>query len=85
MRPDNELITRDSIWRTQDHHRVAIKDMDDKHLLNTIRVLRDMSPLKTKFRTSAVRRRNWINAMANEAYSRGLILDELQPTELVHE
>lgn len=70
-------ITRDTAWRTRDGRLVAIRDMTDQHLLNTIRVLRRRSPIGTAFKTSGVRRRRWINAMANEAYERGLSLDEL--------
>ena len=72
---DLEDITRDSIWTTKDRKKVAIKDMGDHHLLNTIRVLRGISPIGTTFSTTDPRRRRWINAMANEAYSRGLWLD----------
>jgi hypothetical protein len=31
-------ITRDTLWRTKDGTLVAVKNMDDQHLLNTIRV-----------------------------------------------
>lgn len=82
---DRPEITRDSIWRTQTGVRVRIADMADSHLLNTIRVLRGKSPRGTTFRTDDVRRRDWINAMANEAYSRGLALDDLDDNDPIHE
>jgi hypothetical protein len=78
-------ITRDSIWLMRNGQRVAIKNMKDDHLLNTIRVLRRMSPIGTQFVTSDERRRRWVNAMANEAYLRRLTIDELQLSEPVHE
>lgn len=81
----DESLTRDSVWTTRDGKRVAIRDMGDQHLLNTIRVLRAMSPVGTKFRTTPERRRQWVNAMANEAYARGLALDELTDGEPTHE
>lgn len=68
-----------------DGHLIAIKDMEDRHLLNAVRVLRNMSPIGTKFKTSDVSRRAWVNAMANEAYARGLQLDPLTEGEPVHE
>ncbi len=79
------MVTRDTLCKTRDGRYIAIKDMDDHHLLSTIRVLRRMSPIGTVFRTTSVKRRRWINAMANEAYSRGLSLDELDPSEPIHE
>lgn len=82
---DEELITRDSIWTARNGQRIAIRDMTDSHLLNAIRVLRNMSPIGTTFKTTDVRRRMWVNAMANEAYARGLWLDELIEKEPVHE
>jgi hypothetical protein len=80
-----EEITRESIWTTKAGRRVKIADMDDRHLLNTIRVLRGMSPIGTRFTTTEVRRRQWVNAMANEAYDRELELDELTEEEPTHE
>lgn len=53
--------------------------------MNTIRVLRNMSPIGTTFKTAPETRRRWINAMANEAYERGLQIDELTEKEPVHE
>ena len=49
-----------------------MRDMDDRHLLNTIRVFRNKSPIGTVVTCDAVRRREWLNVMANEAYARGL-------------
>lgn len=78
-----EQITRDSIWVTRDKKRVAIKDMDDHHLLSAIRVLRGISPIGTTFSTTDERRRRWINAMANEAYLRKLEIDPLSDAEML--
>lgn len=86
METDTSIeITRDTLWYPMRGEPVRIKDMHDKHLLATIRVLRGMSPIGTRFRTPDFRRRQWVNAMANEAYQRGLTLDELTSTEPVHE
>jgi hypothetical protein len=82
---ESEEITRETFWRCQDGRYVPIKDMEDSHLLRTIRVLRGMSPIGTTFKTDSVRRRNWLNAMANEAYSRGLELDGIRESDPVHE
>lgn len=81
----NDRFTSDSIWTTSDGMRVAIRDMSNSHLLNTIRVLRGKSPVGTKFHTDDVRRRQWINAMANEAYARGLTLEEPDEKDPLHE
>jgi len=78
-------ITRDSVWRTKTGILIRIRDMDDQHLLNTIRVLRAMSPIGTTFKTTPERRRRWLNAMSNEAYSRELELDEWTQNEPIHE
>jgi len=79
-------ITRDSIWQTKDGQRIAVKNLEDSHLLNIIRCFRNMSPHGTKVMPSTPsRRRMWVNAMANEAYRRGLKLDELTEKEPVHE
>lgn len=83
--PNEGEITRETVWRTKDGMRIAIMDMANSHLLNTIRVLRNMSPIGTTFKTTDERRRRWVNAMANEAYLRGLSLDTLQDGEPVHE
>lgn len=74
-------ITRETEWLTQDKRRIRICDMGNRHLLNTIRVLRNMSPIGTKFAGTDVRRRQWLNAMATEAYLRHLKIDELTPEE----
>jgi hypothetical protein len=79
-------VTRESWWRTADGRRVQVKNLENAHLLNIIRCLRDMSPLGTKVApTDPVRRREWVNVLANEAYSRGLRLDELTEGEPIHE
>lgn len=67
-------LSRESIWRCMDGRRVAIKDMTDSHLLNTIRVLDDRSPVGTVYKCTPERRRQYLNVMANEAYRRGLEL-----------
>lgn len=81
--PEPEQITRDSIWVTRDKQHIAIKDMRDEHLLNTIRVLRGISPIGTTFSTTDERRRRWINAIANEAYLRKLEIDPLSDAEML--
>lgn len=80
-----EGFNGDTYWRTQDGKYVRIKDMSDSHLLNTLRVLRAMSPIGTQFKTTSERRRRWVNAIANEVYKRGLQIDPLVEGELVHE
>lgn len=82
---DPEPITRDSEWVTRDKKRVPICKMDDSHLLNTIRVLRGKSPVGTTWSGDSVRRREWLNAMANEAYARGLQIEEVDDKDPVHE
>jgi len=79
------MITRESIWTTQTGECVAIKDMTNDHLLNLIRCFRNMSPIGTRLKTKPSRRRQWVNALANEAYTRGLKLDDLTEGEPVHE
>lgn len=74
-----DLTVQDPIWRTKDGVDVAVSEMDDSHLLNTVRVLRGISPHGTTFSTTLARRRRWVDVMANEAYRRGLKLDP--PTE----
>lgn len=79
-------MTRDSTWYTVYGEAVAIKNMSDDHLRNTIRVLRDISPVGIRFTTlDPVLRRDYLNVMANECYARGLGLDELTTSEPVHE
>lgn len=83
----NEIeITRESKWRTQTGEIIRICDMADSHLLNAIRCLRLISPKGTKVSmSSSQQRRRYLNAMANEAYARGLELDPLTENEPVHE
>lgn len=84
--PRPNEITRESIWTTATGKRIAVKDLEDSHLLNIIRCFRAMSPHGTKVApTNKARRRAWVNALANEAYARGLSLDELTEKEPVHE
>lgn len=78
-------LTPDRIWTTREGKKIPVSQMSDSHLLNTIRMLRGMSPIGTVFRTTPERRRDWINCLANEAYARGLELDPLKEGELVHE
>jgi hypothetical protein len=78
-------ITRDSLWRTATGELVAVKDMTDSHLLNLVRVFRNMSPIGTTLKALRADRMRWVNALANEAYARGLTLDELMEGEPVHE
>lgn len=79
-------ITRDSIWVTAEGRRIAVKDLEDSHLLNIIRCFRDMSPHGTKVAPLDVEgRMRWVNALANEAYARGLRLDDVAEGEPVHE
>ena len=82
---DPEPLTRDSIWTTKDKQRVPICCMTDSHLLNTINVLRGKSPIGTKFICDDVRRREWLNVMTNEAYARGLTIEEVDEKDPVHE
>lgn len=80
LEPDDSLNS-DSIWTCKDGRRIPIGQMGNDHLLRTIRVLRGKSPIGTKFKTSPERRRKWLNAMANEAYERGLQIDPLTEEE----
>jgi len=79
-------ITRESLWHTADGRVIKIKDLEDQHLLNIIRCFRNMSPEGTRvYPESPTARRNWVNALANEAYRRGLKVDDLAEGEPVHE
>lgn len=79
-------VTRESIWRTMDGQRIAVKDLADSHLLNIIRCFRNLSPHGTRVMPNApTRRRQWLNMLANEAYARGLKLDDLTEDEPAHE
>lgn len=82
---DEEPLTADSIWVTRDKQRISVRQMTDSHLLNTIRVLRGKSPIGTRFITDPVRRRAWLNVMANEVYARGLTLEEVDEKDPLHE
>ena len=82
---NEKLIDQQPEWRTMDKRFVRICDMADSHLLNTIRVLRGLSPVGTRHSLRPARRMMWLNAMANEAYDRGLTLDPIREGEPVHE
>lgn len=71
---DGPEITRESLWRMRDAQEVYVKDMENEHLLNTIRMLQGRSPIGTVFGVVISRRRAWISVMTNEAYRRGLEL-----------
>jgi hypothetical protein len=59
--------TRESLWRTMDGRVLAVKDMEDSHILNIIRCIRGMSPEGTKVNCGGpTRRREWLNMLANE-------------------
>ena len=81
----DEIISSESYWTTRERQRVRVYDMADSHLLNTIRVLRGKSPLKTRWSGDPVRRREWLNVMANEAYRRGLRIEEPDEKDPLHE
>jgi hypothetical protein len=79
-------LTRDTLWRTREGQILRIRDMEDSHVLNIIRCLRNMSPHGTRVNAGdPKRRREWLNFLANEAYARGLELDPLTEDEPVHE
>lgn len=78
-------VTRESQWRTMTGEHVRIFAMSDQHLLNAIRVLRNRSPIGTRVVMDDVRRREWSNAMASEAYARGLTIDANDARDPVHE
>jgi hypothetical protein len=82
---EEEPLSSDSIWTTKERQRIPIYKMGDSHLLNTIRVLRGKSPIGTTWSGDNVRRREWLNVMANEAYSRGLSIEEVDGKDPVHE
>lgn len=82
---DREPIDQDSVWVTREKQHIPIYKMTDHHLLSTIRVLRGKSPLGTTWKGDNVRRRGWLNAMANEAYSRGLTIEDVDEKDPVHE
>ena len=82
---DPEPPNRDSIWTTSSKKRLPISAMDDHHLLATIHVLRGKSPIGTVWNGDLIRRRGWLNAMANEAYSRGLTIPEVDEKDPIHE
>lgn len=83
---DRPLVTRESIWVTAAGRRIPVYDLEDGHLLNIIRCFRDKSPHGTKvYPRDPVRRREWLNVLANEAYSRGLTLEEVDEKDPVHE
>lgn len=82
---DLEPLSRESIWTTKDKQRIPVYQMKDSHLLNTIRVLQGKSPLGTTWSGDAICRREWLNVMANEAYARGLTIEEVDKKDPVHE
>lgn len=83
---DPDEITREHIWTTATGERIAIKDLKDSHLLNIIRCFRGISLLGTKVAPRDPEgRMRWVNALANEAYRRGLKLDDAVEEEPVHE
>lgn len=66
--------------------RIPVHELEDSHLLNIIRCFRNKSPHDTQvFPRDAVQRREWLNMLANEAYSRGLNLEEVDEKDPVHE
>jgi hypothetical protein len=84
-KPADDLPTRHSKWLTMDKKKIAVKDMTDSHLLNTIRVLRGHSLKHTLWCGPVEMRRHWLNVMANEAYRRKLEIDPLTEQEFEHE
>lgn len=83
---DRAIVTRDSIWVTADGRRTPVYGLEDSHLLNIIRCFRDKSPHGTKvFPVDPIRRREWLNVLANEAYARGLTIEEVDEKDPVHE
>ena len=80
------VITRDTLWCTATGRILAIKDMEDSHLLNCIRCFRGKSPEGTRVTpTDPVVRMEYLNVMANEAYRRGLALDPVDEDDPIHE
>jgi len=83
---DDVLLTSDLIWRTAQGKRIAVRDLENDHLLNIIKCFRNKSPHGTQvWPSDSVRRREWLNLLANEAYSRGLSLEEVDEKDPVHE
>lgn len=60
-----------TVWRTKDGREIPLTEMETSHLRKTIQVLRGKSPVGTTYRTSAVRRIGWVQAMAAELIRRG--------------
>ena len=83
--PAFEPTSPESLWMTRRGEVLRICDMSDEHLLNTIQMLRGRSPIGTRFSTTDVRRRRWINVMANVAYERGLEVPPMDENDKVHE
>jgi hypothetical protein len=83
---NREPITPDSVWMTAKGDRIRVRDLEDGHLLNIIRCFRNKSPHGTQvYPRDPVYRREWLNVLANEAYSRGLTLEEPDEKDPVHE
>lgn len=79
-------LTRDSLWTTARGERIPVHALKDSHLLNIIRCFRGKSPKGTQVAPrNPVRRREWLNLLANEAYSRGLTLEEVDEKDPTHE
>lgn len=69
---DYEPFTRDSRWTTKDKRQVPVREMDNKHLINTIRMLCGASPHGTVW--TGERSGEWLAVMAEEAFRRGLVV-----------
>jgi hypothetical protein len=82
----DEVLSRESYWTTREGIRIHIYDLEDSHLLNIIRCLRGKSPEGTTMMTwDPIRKRDWLNVLANEVYRRGLTIEELDEKDPVHE